>query len=47
MSADALDNALAAFRGVTDPAERGRIIERAERLVAEMKEAGPWELTEF
>jgi hypothetical protein len=35
-----LDNALAAFRGIEDPVERGQIIEQMERALEEMKEGG-------
>ena len=40
---DSLNTALAASRGVKDPAERSRIIAEAERITAEMKAGGPWE----
>ncbi len=43
---ESLNAALAASRGVTDPAERSRIIAEAERITAEMKAGGHWEPVE-
>ena len=40
---DSLNAALAASRGVTDPAEQSRIVAEAERITSEMKAGGPWE----
>jgi hypothetical protein len=40
---NALEQAGAAFHGVTDPRERGRLIETARAVVKRMEEGGPWE----
>lgn len=39
---DALANALAASRGVTDPERRGHLAHEAERIAKAIRDAGPW-----
>lgn len=39
---DALNTALAAFRGIEKPEDRGTVIELAEKVVKEMKAGEPW-----
>jgi hypothetical protein len=40
---NALEQAGAAFHGVTDPRERGKLIETARAVVQRMEDGGPWE----
>ena len=39
---ESLHTALAAFRGVPEGDQRAQLISMAERLVDEMRQAGPW-----
>ncbi|SBW12740.1 putative ParB-like nuclease [uncultured Alphaproteobacteria bacterium] len=41
---ESLRNALAAFQGIADPAERGAVIAEAEAIVERMKAAGDWRI---
>lgn len=41
---ESLRNALAAFQGISDPAERGAVIAGAEAIVERMKVAGEWRI---
>lgn len=41
-SVQALDQALAAFRGIESPPERGKVIDHAERIITKMKQGEPW-----
>jgi hypothetical protein len=43
----AIEQALAAFRGVTDPLQRGTLIEMVEDLLKIMKSDGPWDKPDF
>ena len=42
----ALQQALAAFHGISNPTARGNVIEEAEAMVASMKTGGHWEVRE-
>jgi hypothetical protein len=39
---NALNTIVAAFRGIEEPTERGRLIKETESVLLEMKEGGPW-----